>query len=110
MNQDADQLREAFVAHEYLAPDAAEVLAVAHVRAAGIAVAAVRLREPAAQYSGPGWLPAASPQPAGCPNNNGRHGGSTISMSAPSPQPSPSPTRPSHLGVQAHRRLRVQRQ
>jgi len=89
MNQDADQLREAFVAHEYLAPDAAEVLAVAHVRAR-----AYRRRRRAAQGAGGAvlgaGLVASSVAAAGwLPNNNGRHGGSTISMAAPAPLPSP---------------------
>jgi hypothetical protein len=89
MNQDADQLREAFVAHEYLAPDAAEVIAVVHERALRY-----RRRRRAAQGAGgavlgaglvagtvaaPGWLNATS----------GRHGGSAISMTAPAPQPTP---------------------
>ena len=66
MNQDADQLREAFVAHEYLAPDAADVIAVVHERARRY-----RRRRRAAQSAGgavlgaglvagtvaaPGWL------------------------------------------------------
>src|SRR5476649_1340236 len=97
MNQDADQLREAFVAHEYLAPDAADVIAVVHEKARRY-----RRRRRAAQGAGgavlgaglvagtvaaPGWLNATS----------ARHSGSSISLAAPSPQPtatasaSPSP-------------------
>jgi hypothetical protein len=89
MNQDADQLHEAFVAHEYLAPDAAEVIAVVHEKARRY-----RRRRRAAQGAGgavlgaglvagtvaaPGWLNA----------TNTRHSGSSISMAAPSPQPTP---------------------
>jgi hypothetical protein len=90
MNQDADQLREAFVAHEYLAPDAAEVLAVAHVRARRY-----RRRRRAAQGAGGAvlgaGLVASSVAAAGwLPNNNGRHGGSTVSLAAPPPLPNPS--------------------
>jgi uncharacterized protein YciW len=89
MNEEADQLREAFVAHEYLAPDAAEVLAVAHVRARRY-----RRRRRAAQGAGGAvlgaGLVASSVAAAGwLPNNNGRHGGATISLTAPSPLPSP---------------------
>jgi hypothetical protein len=90
MNQDADQLREAFVAHEYLAPDAADVIAVARVRARRY-----RRRRRAAQGAGGAvlgaGLVASSVAAAGwLPNNNGRHGGSTVSLGAPPPQASPS--------------------
>jgi len=89
MNQDADQLREAFVAHEYLAPDAAEVIAVVHERArryrrrrravqgAGGAVLGAGLV--AGTVAAPGWLN----------DTSGRHGGSTISLAAPPPLSSP---------------------
>jgi hypothetical protein len=102
MNQDAYQLREAFVAHEYLAPDAAEVLAVARVRARRY-----RRRRRAAQGAGgavlgaglvagtvaaPGWLNATS----------NRHSGSSLSLAAPAPQPTPTPlTTPSALASPA---------
>jgi len=91
MNQDADQLREAFVAHEYLAPDAADVIAVVHEKARRY-----RRRRRAAQSAGgavlgaglvagtvaaPGWLNATST----------RHSGSTLSLAAPAPQPIPTP-------------------
>ncbi len=89
MNQDADQLREAFVAHEYLAPDAADVIAVVHEKARRY-----RRRRRAAQSAGgavlgaglvagtvaaPGWLNATS----------ARHSGATLSLAAPAPQPTP---------------------
>jgi len=89
MNQDADQLRDVFVAHEYLAPDPAEVIAVVHQRArryrrrrraaqgAGGAVLGAGLV--AGSVAAPGWLNATS----------GRHGGSSISLAAPAPQPMP---------------------
>jgi hypothetical protein len=88
MNQDADQLREAFAAHEYLAPDAAEVLAVAQVRARRY-----RRRRRAAQGAGGAvlgaGLVASSVAAAGWqPFHNGRHGGETVSLAAPPPQPS----------------------
>jgi hypothetical protein len=91
MNQDADQLREAFVAHEYLAPDAADVIAVVHEKARRY-----RRRRRAAQSAGgavlgaglvagtvaaPGWLNATS----------SRHSGSSLSLAAPAPQPIPTP-------------------
>jgi len=91
MNQDADQLREAFVAHEYLAPDAADVIAVVHEKARRY-----RRRRRAAQSAGgavlgaglvagtvaaPGWLNA----------TNNRHSGSSLSLAAPAPQPTPTP-------------------
>jgi uncharacterized protein YciW len=98
MNQDADQLRETFVAHEYLAPDAADVLAVVHDKARRY-----RRRRRAAQSAGgavlgaglvagtvaaPGWLNATS----------NRHSGSSLSLAAPAPQPTPTPlTTPSVL-------------
>lgn len=91
MNQDADQLRDAFLAHEYLAPDPAEVIAVVHERARRY-----RRRRRAAQGAGgamlgaglvagsvaaPGWLNATS----------NRHNGSGYSLAAPEPQPTPTP-------------------
>ena len=91
MNQDADQLREAFVAHEYLAPDAADVIAVVHEKARRY-----RRRRRAAQSAGgavlgaglvastvaaPGWLNATS----------SRHGVGSLSLAAPAPQPTPTP-------------------
>src|ERR1700722_6158811 len=87
MNQDADQLREAFVAHEYLAPDAADVIAVVHEKARRY-----RRRRRAAQSAGgavlgaglvagtvaaPGWLNSTST----------RHGGGSLSFAAPAPPP-----------------------
>ncbi len=90
MNEDADQLRDAFVAHEYLAPDPADVIAVVHERARRY-----RRRRRAAQGAGgavlgaglvagtvaaPGWLNTTS----------ARHSGSTISLAAPAPQPNSS--------------------
>jgi hypothetical protein len=102
MNQDADQLREAFVAHEYLAPDAADVIAVVHEKArryrrrrraaqsAGGAVLGAGLV--AATVAAPGWLNATS----------ARHSGSSLSLAAPAPQPTPSPlTSPSPLASPA---------
>jgi hypothetical protein len=102
MNQDADQLREAFVAHEYLAPDAADVIAVVHEKARRY-----RRRRRAAQSAGgavlgaglvagtvaaPGWLNATS----------ARHNGSSLSLAAPAPQPTPTPLRsPSPLASPA---------
>ena len=86
MNEDADQLRDAFVAHEYLAPDAAEVIAVVHERArryrrrrravqgAGGAVLGAGLV--AGTVAAPGWLNATT----------ARHSGSSISLAAPAPQ------------------------
>ncbi|HWF42832.1 MAG TPA: hypothetical protein VN683_12170, partial [Acidothermaceae bacterium] len=91
MNQDADQLREAFVAHEYLAPDAADVIVAVHEKARRY-----RRRRRAAQSAGgavlgaglvagtvaaPGWLNATST----------RHGGGSLSLAAPAPQPTPTP-------------------
>jgi hypothetical protein len=89
MNQDADQLRDVFVAHEYLAPDPGEVMAVVHEQARRY-----RRRRRAAQGAGgavlgaglvagavaaPGWLNA----------TNSRHSGSSLSLAAPAPQPTP---------------------
>jgi hypothetical protein len=91
MNQDADQLRDAFVAHEYLAPDAAEVIAVVHERARRY-----RRRRRAAQSAGGAvlgaGLVAGSVAAPGWLNSSGRHSGSAISLAAPAPRLNPTPT------------------
>src|SRR5450631_1366113 len=90
MNQDADQLREAFVAHEYLAPDPAEVIAVVHERARRY-----RRRRRAAQGAGgavlgAGLVAGTVAAPGWLNNTSARHGGSTISLAAPAPRPNSS--------------------
>ena len=98
MNQDADQLREAFVAHEYLAPDPAEVIAVVHERARRY-----RRRRRAAQGAGgavlgAGLVAGTVAAPGWLNDTSGRHSGSTISLAAPAPQPTPTAmTSPSPL-------------